>query len=497
MAKNSVDILIKARDEASKQFGSVGKSVAGLAKSMAVAGAGIAAAGVALGVFFAGKTIKEGLESFAQQEAATIKLSKALELLGKKYQTNSFSGFAGEMQKVTTYADEVVLDVMALGASMGKLSGSDLQNATKAAMGLAEAFGMDLNTAMTLVSKAAQGNTSALGRYGIKVDENLSTQEKFNAVVKQGIALFPMATSAATTYSGSITQMKNAIDDAKEEIGAGFAPVIMSLAAKIKEFAEQSKEHIISFIETSKIYLRIFSENWGIIFELGAKSATLHIIGFVMDIKHWFTVALPQYLSWFRDNWRNVFMDIFNGTKAVISNLWTNFKNFFTAVWDWLKGGDFEFAWTPLLDGFKKTAEDLPEIAERSLTKIEEKLKQRTGEIKEELANKVKIEIQDLEQKKSDAKAKELAESAKYRGGDAAAMPTAANFKTTGTMAAVESRFLTMAPKNNYYSNMTKYNNETAKNSKQLNVLPKIAESINNLNKLLGGDSMNTLPAGL
>ncbi len=497
MAKNSVDILVKARDEASKQFGAIGRSVAGMGKM-------IAAAGAAAAVYFSAKALKDAfkdtLDSYAKQEAAVIKLGKALDLLGKKNQIKNMSDFATEMQKITVYGDEVILELMALGASMGKLSGSDLQDATKAAIGLSEAFNIELSAAMTLISKAAQGNTSALSRYGIKVDDTLTSQEKFNSVLKQGIAMFPMAQAAAQTFSGSITQMKNAIDDAKEEIGAAFAPAVTAVAAKIKEFSEGARENIIQFVETSKIYLKVFTENWKLIFELAAKEATLHIIGFALDIKHWFTVALPQYLSWFRDNWKNVFMDIFNGTKAVINNLWTNFKNFFTAVWDWLKGGDFEFAWTPLLDGFKKTAEDLPEIAERSLSEIEKSLKSRTEQIKNDLAQKVQLEITAIEQKKAEDKAKQLVENGKYKGSGSPwsfLNTTSDTLKTSGLTSALESRFLTAAPKNNYYSNMVKHNQEVAKNTRQLNLMPKVVEGINNMTKLLGGDDSTSLPAGL
>ena len=46
-----------------------------------------------------------------------------------------------------------------------------LKGATKAAIGLSAAFGIDLATAMDLIGKAAAGNTSMLGRYGIVLDE--------------------------------------------------------------------------------------------------------------------------------------------------------------------------------------------------------------------------------------------------------------------------------------------------------------------------------------
>jgi hypothetical protein len=61
---------------------------------------------------------------------------------------------------------------MAQMQNIARFSNMDtLKGATKAAIGLSAAFGIDLATAMDLIGKAAAGNTSMLGRYGIVLDE--------------------------------------------------------------------------------------------------------------------------------------------------------------------------------------------------------------------------------------------------------------------------------------------------------------------------------------
>lgn len=61
---------------------------------------------------------------------------------------------------------------MAQMQNIARFSNVDtLKGATKAAIGLSAAFGIDLATAMDLIGKAAAGNTSMLGRYGIVLDE--------------------------------------------------------------------------------------------------------------------------------------------------------------------------------------------------------------------------------------------------------------------------------------------------------------------------------------
>ncbi len=61
------------------------------------------------------------------------------------------------------------------------------------------------------------------------------------------------------------------------------------------------------------------------------------------------------------------------------------------AVWEALKGGEFKFEWTPLLDGFKATTEKLPELIKPAIISSQaeiDKLYKKIGE--NELKLKVK-----------------------------------------------------------------------------------------------------------
>lgn len=108
------------------------------------------------------------------------------------------------------------------------------------------------------------------------------------------------------------------------------------------------------------------------------------------DLKYWLTTKMPAYLTWFKDNWRNVFTDILNGTKTIFSNMTTNIKNSMTAIWNFIKSGgmaDLEFTWTPLLEGFKSTVAALPNVPDRALTELEQGMQQQIGTIGTDLAN--------------------------------------------------------------------------------------------------------------
>jgi len=234
MATRSVDVIIRARDQASRQFGLIGRSAQGLGrtflslKNMVIG---------ALGGVAATALIRQTLDAFGEEEAAARKLADALAILGAGGEAamGEMKAFAAEMQRLTVHADEAVMEVMSLGASVGRLSGQALRDATRAAIGLAERLHIDLEPAMLLVAKAAQGNTATLSRYGVKLDETLSAQQKFAEVLRMGAESFALAEGQAGTYRGQMAQLKNAFSEVAEVIGAALAPAIAEITRTIRE----------------------------------------------------------------------------------------------------------------------------------------------------------------------------------------------------------------------------------------------------------------------
>ena len=122
MLKHSVNVLIKARDEASRKF----KLIGGSALSM---GSMIRRAAALAAVYFGGRAIKrfvqDSLQLFGVQEAAVKSLADALALLGKQAQLGAMKKFAAQIQQTTVYGDEMILQLMAMGSAMGKLRIAD------------------------------------------------------------------------------------------------------------------------------------------------------------------------------------------------------------------------------------------------------------------------------------------------------------------------------------------------------------------------------------
>lgn len=196
------------------------------------------------------------IRAFGKQEAAEKGLEAALRMTGKasRETMDDMKEFASSIQEVTTLGDEAVLEMMTLGVTLGGLSGRELKDATKASIGLAERLGIDATSAMNLLSRAAQGNTSMLARYGIELDESLTPQEKFNEVLRLGADAFVLAEERADTTSGQIKRSWNALGDAMEKIGEGLIVTIGAMFGTndLEGFTAYVKDTMIPAIEAAK-----------------------------------------------------------------------------------------------------------------------------------------------------------------------------------------------------------------------------------------------------
>lgn len=180
-------------------------------------------------------------KAYMTQQDAVENLNAALRNTGAEVDGNSrkFQDLASELQKVTKFGDEGTLAAITQGLNL-KVQVADIPAATKAAMVLAQKYQMDLATAMMLVGRASQGQTSMLTRYGIVLSDTMSSEEKYRAILKMGEEEFGLVTAAAQTASGRLAQFGNAAGDAMEVVGAavldGVRPAIELLHNLVNGF---------------------------------------------------------------------------------------------------------------------------------------------------------------------------------------------------------------------------------------------------------------------
>ena len=296
--------------------------------------------------------MKSSLQKFAVQDDAFQGLRASLRNLGKEYNLRSqdLAKFASELQKTTRYGDESTLQAMTQGLNMG-ISTRKIKDATKAAMGLAAAYKMDLSTAMMLVSRASQGNTGMLQRYGIAIDTSKTKKQQFNELLKKGADNFALAEDSAKTFSGQLTQASNAFGDLQESLGKCIVELFNM---------DQAGGSLADMLSDLTDYIRKNSDEWVLnirktyfYLEAGVKAIWELVKPIVEGIVDIFKVAMNNIIAiwdWGFDNvgklWEKlpqIFIAIFKDICNIMKNYFKLWLDSFTtlgkAIRQALKGG--------------------------------------------------------------------------------------------------------------------------------------------------------------
>lgn len=147
------------------------------------------------------------------QIEAERKLAEGLRLTGDNTEENRerFKAFASQMQAVTTVGDEVTLSLIGQLKAMG-VATDQIEDATKASLGLAKAMNIDLRTASKAVGKAFIGDIGALKEYGVVVSDVSEAQSVL-------LRFFEASRSQAATFEGRVNALAGAWDDYREAVG--------------------------------------------------------------------------------------------------------------------------------------------------------------------------------------------------------------------------------------------------------------------------------------
>jgi len=239
MADQKVNIKVTAQGakKAQNELGGVSGAIGKMGKAV----------GIASTAYFGARGLIAGFSSVitlaGEQEQAEKKLEVAL---GKTSQ--SLLNQATALQKMTAFGDEAIIGVQ---ASIGAFIKNEeqIKKATEATLDIAVAMGMDLKSAGDLVAKTLGSSTNAMSRYGIEVTGAVGSTERLESLTGNVARLFGgQASAEAETLTGKIEQMKNAIGDAGEALGAVLAPAIVGIANVVTSFANGLSD-IINFRE--------------------------------------------------------------------------------------------------------------------------------------------------------------------------------------------------------------------------------------------------------
>ena len=232
--------------------------VAGHARNMLIAGAGIAYKLVRL--------------SMTQIEAEA-KLTAVIRATGGAagFTAKELFKQAAALQKLTTFGDEQIINAQALLATFKEIRGVEFTRATAAMLDMAAVMGMDLAGAAVLVGKALNEpiiGMNQMKRSGVSFTQAQRDQVKVlletgQTAAAQTVILAALeeqfkgaAEAMAKTPAGQLKQAWNALGDAGEKVGIAILDQIAKWIPKIQEFTEWvrtlTRRDIAQFIESVK-----------------------------------------------------------------------------------------------------------------------------------------------------------------------------------------------------------------------------------------------------
>lgn len=363
-------------------------------------------------------------DAFNTQTTAVNGLAKALQLSGEfsEQSMQSHKAFAAQMQAGANVGDEVTLGLMKQASMLG-VSDEELQNVTKTAIGLSEATGIELNTALKRTVGAMSGVMGELGEVIPTVRQAQTEEEKLAAVTAIAAKGFEQKKSSIESLRGIMTKARNTIGDMMEKIGELLSPILkvvyegfhvlaLAVQSSIDDLIEmggglESIETVArAFVQTivrrflaMHAAVQIVFKNFGKVVELAMAFGKLKILNFVGDVTHFFTVNLPGIFAWFGRNVFALFRDSFKLIITVATNFAKMLGRIIMAAWEFISSG-FEGGFSALgeslgeaignglTEGFVASTEALPELTGRQLTETEKNLQKTVTNISSDLRTK-------------------------------------------------------------------------------------------------------------
>ena len=241
--KFDVEARVSVKDDASKnvtkidsRFKRLTKTIrtSALAQAAAIGGVVIALRAMVRGMGAATRAANKQEDAINALEGALAPLGEGVAEASKELQE-----FAAELQKVTKFGDEEIIEAQALIASFVKETDA-IKAATVATLDLAEAKGFSLVSAADLISKTLGSSTNALTRYGIEVTGAVGSTERLTTLTENIATVFGgRATKATETFSGAVQQLANVMGDEFLEAIGGSVTGNQEFIDTIRKVTEQ------------------------------------------------------------------------------------------------------------------------------------------------------------------------------------------------------------------------------------------------------------------
>lgn len=217
--KKEATLILRLKEMVSDELEKVQSKIEDIGKYSAIAFAAFSA------------VIVKSISDLREEEQATQQLNQAMINAGvyTSKLSDEYAKMASNIQKNSLYGDELVKQSQAIIQSqIGNRQVTE--QLMKATVDLAAAQRIDLATAAEMVGKSIGTSTNALARQGIELNDNMTKQQKMDAIISQINRKWEGQAEAQTKGLGSLVKMKNAFSDLMEALGAKFSPMIEKLA---------------------------------------------------------------------------------------------------------------------------------------------------------------------------------------------------------------------------------------------------------------------------
>ena len=171
--------------------------------------------------FLAALGVREVVNAAARQEEAIKKLEASLRAAGQfsRQTSKDLQDFASELQRITVFGDEAVIEQLAFAQAMGA-SAQQSKQILSAATDMSAALNIDLNAAVRNISKTLGGFAGELG----EVIPELKNLTKTQLQAGEGVTLLAdkyrgFAQAEKSTFSGSVKSLSNNFGDLLETLG--------------------------------------------------------------------------------------------------------------------------------------------------------------------------------------------------------------------------------------------------------------------------------------
>lgn len=224
--------LTKSLKQASQDAMTFGDKVAASTKRMAVPAAAAFAGLSAAAVTFA--------RAAAEDQRAQALLAQQLRQTtgATNLQIAATEEFISRLSMASGVADDELRPALAqLVRATGDVGKA--QQLLKMGLDISAGSGRSLSTVVQALSRASQGQFTALRRLGVPLDENIIKTKDFDAVLRVLSNTFGgQADVAANTAEGRMRRFGVAVDEAKESIGAALLPALEAILPKLIGLAQ-------------------------------------------------------------------------------------------------------------------------------------------------------------------------------------------------------------------------------------------------------------------